>query len=299
MAWAQDVLRFLSNVLDSIVRCLCGGRLPIEDTEREELLVGEQSAELSDARQQVMVVMRHGHRMDEWDDGWVGKAERPWDPPLSPEGLMQAHKVASSVNSFRFDYLVTSPYQRCLQTSAQILSQLGLTLDNLLIDYQIGEVFNPRVMNGGIAGLPEGPLEKWMWKGKSVSEAIKEFVKAEPSFEDISGTPVVLDVSLPSEIETIGVGHRRYGKELERLAEHYSGYNLLVVTHGECIRVAVNSVLPNATVYESRHTGFVLKVRNRRRGSRNLMAGNVSEGTLWGNWRLITKSGATGVSWLL
>ena len=33
-------------------------------------------------------------------------------------------------------------------------------------------------MNGGQEGLPKGPLEKWMWKGKSLSDAMKEFIMA-------------------------------------------------------------------------------------------------------------------------
>ena len=30
-----------------------------------------------------VIVLRHGERIDYIDRSWVGKAERPWDPPLT------------------------------------------------------------------------------------------------------------------------------------------------------------------------------------------------------------------------
>ncbi|CAD7701715.1 unnamed protein product [Ostreobium quekettii] len=279
MAWPGRMLGYLAGVFAHIVRCLCGRRPPIDDSEREELLVGEGGA-VGAGRRQTVVVMRHGHRIDESDEGWVGRAERPWDPPLSPEGVAQAREVAASLRGLQFDYVVSSPFQRCLQTSAQILPQLGLSLDQLLINCQIGEVFSPRVMNGGFSGLPKGPLENWMWQGEAVSDVVQKFVKSEPALEGISGSPVILPLRLPTQFETIGEGHKRYARELE------------------CIRVAVNSVLPNVTVYESRHTGFVTKFRSQGRraprASREARAGSAT----WSDWELVTKSGTSGVSWL-
>ena len=40
-------------------------------------------------QKQYLLVMRHGERLDEIDVGWREKAERPWDPPLSPKGEQQ------------------------------------------------------------------------------------------------------------------------------------------------------------------------------------------------------------------
>ena len=52
----------------------------------------------------------------------------------------QAKSVALELKDLQFDYVISSPFLRCLQTSAQILSQLDLTLDHFIIDCQLGEV---------------------------------------------------------------------------------------------------------------------------------------------------------------
>ena len=39
--------------------------------------------------EQLVYVMRHGHRQDEEDDCWHVNAARPWDPPLSALGREQ------------------------------------------------------------------------------------------------------------------------------------------------------------------------------------------------------------------
>lgn len=40
--------------------------------------------------QQVLITMRHGQRLDDIEPDWRHTTDRPWDPPLSPEGLRQA-----------------------------------------------------------------------------------------------------------------------------------------------------------------------------------------------------------------
>lgn len=37
---------------------------------------------------QLLTVIRHGKRLDEVEAFWRVTAERPWDPPLWPEGLI-------------------------------------------------------------------------------------------------------------------------------------------------------------------------------------------------------------------
>ncbi len=45
------------------------------------------------ARQQLLWVMRHGHRQDEEDDAWIATTPRPWDPPLSSRGRQQVRRA--------------------------------------------------------------------------------------------------------------------------------------------------------------------------------------------------------------
>ena len=47
-------------------------------------------------QKQYLLVMRHGERLDEVDVGWREKAERPWDPPLSPKGEQQVGRRCST-----------------------------------------------------------------------------------------------------------------------------------------------------------------------------------------------------------
>lgn len=91
-----------------------------------------------------VLVMRHAHRQDEADDAWTETALRPWDPPLSQHGRNQAIEAAQALadqqGSLQIEYVVTSPYQRCLQTSAEIVARLNLPQGRWLVDWGLGEV---------------------------------------------------------------------------------------------------------------------------------------------------------------
>ena len=39
---------------------------------------------------QRVFIIRHGERLDNVDYGWVEKAERPYDPPLTDDGVKEA-----------------------------------------------------------------------------------------------------------------------------------------------------------------------------------------------------------------
>ena len=42
------------------------------------------------AEVQRIFIIRHGERLDNVDYGWVMKAERPYDPPLTEDGTREA-----------------------------------------------------------------------------------------------------------------------------------------------------------------------------------------------------------------
>jgi broad specificity phosphatase PhoE len=54
--------------------------------------------------------------------------------------LLQANEVASKLAGFSVDYVVSSPFRRCLQTSAGVVKQLGLQQGQWLVDWQLSEV---------------------------------------------------------------------------------------------------------------------------------------------------------------
>lgn len=45
---------------------------------------------------QVVIVIRHGERIDNVDYDWVIRSKRPYDPPLTEVGVKQAWEVGSA-----------------------------------------------------------------------------------------------------------------------------------------------------------------------------------------------------------
>lgn len=117
---------------------------------------------------QHLVVMRHGIRQDEVDRDWTTTADRPWDPPLSLEGLqmvlkivrsfvplivhmsafdpnstfayVQDNKAAEKLQLLNVTRVVTSPFLRCYQTAVAMLRCLGLPESALELDWSVCEV---------------------------------------------------------------------------------------------------------------------------------------------------------------
>lgn len=53
---------------------------------------------------------------------------------------LQAREVAKELEAMQIDYVITSPFQRCLQTSAGIVAELELPQDRWLVDWSFSEV---------------------------------------------------------------------------------------------------------------------------------------------------------------
>ena len=50
----------------------------------------EDASDAAERPKQILITMRHGQRLDDIEPDWRLTTDRPWDPPLSPEGLRQA-----------------------------------------------------------------------------------------------------------------------------------------------------------------------------------------------------------------
>uniref|UniRef100_A0A914UQ20 Uncharacterized protein n=1 Tax=Plectus sambesii TaxID=2011161 RepID=A0A914UQ20_9BILA len=62
-------------------------------------------------------ICRHGERVDNIDHGW-GRSCRAWDdPPLSERGIAQAREVALRLKDEHIDHIISSPFERCVQTA--------------------------------------------------------------------------------------------------------------------------------------------------------------------------------------
>ncbi|KAI8465994.1 MAG: histidine phosphatase superfamily [Monoraphidium minutum] len=240
--------------------------------------------------------MRHGHRQDEADPTWSRVATRPWDPPLSTKGRTQAREAAAAMRDLGIDLVVTSPFKRCLQTSAEIVAELGLPQGAWLVDWGLSEICDPRVL---LHGRPDcehmargRPLDAWMWGGASLEEALELFVEScAEQLPSLRARPAPRDGPRPPPFpEVLEGGLKRYGRAVQQLVWAYPGRRLLVVSHGECVRAIVNMIEPNSEVFEVRHVGYVvLQYESPDGGARGGDRG----------WRLaLSDAGETGVFWL-
>lgn len=290
------------NFLRQCAADLCGfRRAKPPSSENEELLGYKPDASLgaNNVRQQHLLVMRHGLRQDEVDPNFTRRSSRPWDPPLASRGRNQAASVISVLAPYNIDYIVTSPFLRCLQTSAEILVGLGLDLDHLIVDGQFSEIYGPRTLSGFDPCRATSSLESWMWNGVSLNDAVKSYIQNEPCFCGLQGSVTVLNRPLPKRVESVEQACDRYVQEMENVCDQFFGSNVLVVSHGEAVRASVNRLSPDSTVYETKHTSFTTASRNitvESDGFGNLDRASVSFTT--SRWRLLTKNGTTGVSWV-
>ena len=79
-----------------------------------------------------LVLCRHGERLDYVQPGWIRRAARPWDPPLTPQGTQQARSAAAAIQGHLarlglppVAHIYTSPLLRCAQTACALAEDLA------------------------------------------------------------------------------------------------------------------------------------------------------------------------------
>lgn len=238
---------------------------------------------------QYVLVMRHGHREDEQDSEWHLKASRPWDPPLSDQGRKEARDSGVELKKIDVDFVITSPFLRCLQTSAEIVSELGLPQGRWLVDWTLSEICDPRLLFEGrsemLQQVAKRDVDSWFWDGLSSQEALAKFIEDESANSAVKITPTVWNSKLPTFPENWQIALRRYEYAIKNIQRNFEGRNVVIVTHGECLRSGVNLYYPKFIVYSVKHTGFIRVERHRDSTGK------------WGEWGLTSESGETGVMW--
>jgi broad specificity phosphatase PhoE len=68
---------------------------------------------------------RHGSRLDFVDPEWHKSAERPHDPPLSPDGLVQAAELGARLKDQDISLVFSSPFLRCVMTADIVAGEIG------------------------------------------------------------------------------------------------------------------------------------------------------------------------------
>ncbi|KAJ4727234.1 Phosphoglycerate mutase family protein [Melia azedarach] len=208
---------------------------------------------------QSVIVIRHGDRADNFEPLWALTAARPWDPHLIEEGRVRAFCTGRRLRAnlgFPIHRVFVSPFLRCIQTAFEVISALCAVKDDskamsskdvasldpskikVSIEYGLCEVLNKEAIRNNVApkdgnfGFNTSELEALLPAG-TVDNSVKPVYEQLPQWE-----------------EPLGGARERYEQMIKALANKYPSENLLLVTHGEAVGVAVSAFLKDVTVYE-------------------------------------------------
>ncbi|KAL0339320.1 UNVERIFIED_CONTAM: hypothetical protein Sangu_1454100 [Sesamum angustifolium] len=158
---------------------------------------------------QNVVVMRHGDRLDNFVPLWAASAPRPWDPPLVEDGKVRAFGTGEKFRKqlgFPIHRVFVSPFLRCLQTAAEVVSALSAVANT-------SDDPNDLTSNGVIVDPSK--------------------IKCEAVFPagTVDNTVEMVYKQLPKWQETVADARARYVEVMKILADKYPSENLLLVTH--------------------------------------------------------------------
>ncbi|XP_008803826.2 uncharacterized protein LOC103717283 [Phoenix dactylifera] len=257
---------------------------------------------IGEKRVQNVVVMRHGDRIDHFEMMWAANAARPWDPPLTDGGKIRAWTAGKRLRALGFPIhrVLVSPFLRCLQTTAEAVSALCAVVDDearlltmetsqdvvidpsrvkVSIEYGLCEMLNTRAIGEEFA-----PKDGTWFPGVSKLEALLPAGTIDHSMEHIYQ-------EMPCWEESVLDARNRYASIIRALADKYPHENLLLVTHGEGVGVSVSSFQKDAEVFEVEYCAFSHLQRH--------ISFEPSQAFVAENFQLLTKSGQTGISFLL
>ncbi|KAG1354411.1 putative phosphoglycerate mutase family protein [Cocos nucifera] len=253
-------------------------------------------------RVQNVVVMRHGDRTDHFEPMWATHAARPWDPPLTDGGKIRAWTTGKRLRALGFPIhrVFVSPFLRCLQTATEAVSALCAVVDDeapildmetsqdvvidpshvkVSIEYGLCEMLNTRAIGDEFT-----PKDGIWFPEVSKLEALLPAGTIDHSVERIYQ-------EMPRWAESVLDARSRYAYIIRALADKYPHENLLLVTHGEGVGVSVSSFQKDAQVFEVEYCAFSHLQRR--------ISFKPSQAIVAENFQLLTKSGLTGISFLL
>ncbi|KAI4354741.1 hypothetical protein L6164_003585 [Bauhinia variegata] len=214
---------------------------------------------------QHVVVMRHGDRMDMFEPSWVTTAARPWDPPLVYQGRVRAFRTGRKLRNtlvFPIHRVFVSPFLRCIETAKEVVSALSAVNDDPAVETGDGIVIDPSQVKVSV--------EYGLCEVMSSAAIHPELIPKDGNWGfDLSEREVMFPAGtvdnnvervykeLPKWEEPVADTKARYHQIFKDLADKYPMENLLLVTHGEGVGVALTSFLTGATVYEVRYCGHV------------------------------------------
>ena len=106
---------------------------------------------------QTVWIARHGNRLDFVNPEWFNTAERPYDPPLSEDGFIQAKQLGQRLVGEGIKHIFASPFLRTVQTATQIADILDLSIK---LESGLSEWLNPAWMKTTPEKLPLEVLQQ-------------------------------------------------------------------------------------------------------------------------------------------
>lgn len=106
---------------------------------------------------QTVWIARHGNRLDFVNPEWFNTAERPYDPPLSEDGLEQAKQLGQRLVGEGIAHIFASPFLRTVQTANEVANILNLPIK---LESGLSEWLNPEWMKTEPERLPLEELQE-------------------------------------------------------------------------------------------------------------------------------------------
>ena len=191
----------------------------------------------------LLLVARHGARADA-DPHWRPTADHAaYNPPLSTTGRADAAALAALAAASRVTRVVTSPFARCLETAAVVVSEL--TQQGVLVDASVDCSLCETLTRAAVGvGHARDPVS-WRWPGGSVAAAVVA-----------AGLPRATPVSgkWPCYPEDAAVASARFADSLVGVAAtavaHTDGGGgaTLIISHGDAVARAITLAVPSALV---------------------------------------------------
>ncbi|MBD2304259.1 histidine phosphatase family protein [Chroococcidiopsis sp. FACHB-1243] len=158
---------------------------------------------------QIVWIARHANRLDFVNPEWFLTAERPFDPPISEDGKVQAQQLARRLKGENISHIFASPFLRTVQTANYVAEALSLSIN---LESGLSEWLNP-------AWMPQAP------KRAPLEVLTRMFPRLDTSY--ISRVAAEYP-------ETGEVALERAGKTARLLAAEFSK-DILLVGHGASV----------------------------------------------------------------
>jgi broad specificity phosphatase PhoE len=164
-----------------------------------------------------LYLIRHGQSASNQArvEGRLGE----YDPPLTPDGELQAERVGERMAAYGVDAIYASPLQRAYNTAAPIAKRTGIEI-KVIDDLQ--EINEP---------MKEGSIDPNANRETADHRAIKARFEKEPTWDNLPGG------------ESSAHFRERIGRAIQQIVDECPGKRVAIACHGGVIQTYVAMVL--------------------------------------------------------